>query len=397
MAQELMELVESMDAERASVRSLFQGEGTSVRSIGTRREQDAQYRVRLRETARFMADIYSGKRPLHQLKEALTTADFPLLFGDVIDRQLLANYREIPATYRQYCKRGTVADFRTVKRFAINGAESRLSVVAQQEEYPETKLTDAVFSYAVQKYGKAIPFSWEAMINDDLDALKDIPARFGRSARRTEEFFATNLFVDSNGPLAAFFSTANKNRIHTENGAASNNPPLSIAALQDAMTVLAAQVDADGEPISIDSVVLVVPPALSVVAQNILNATELWLTGVGGTAVQQVHTNNWMKGQVVGATNYYIPKIATTNGGTSWFLFADPSDSRPAIEVGFLRGHEDPEVFMKDPNSIRLGGGAATPMDGDFDTDSIRYKVRHVMGGTLIDPKAAVASNGSGS
>jgi hypothetical protein len=36
-------------------------------------------------------------------------------------------------------------------------------------------------------------------------------------------------------------------------------------------------------------------------------------------------------------------------------------------------------------------------MDGDFDTDTVEYKVRHVMGGTLMDPKAAVASNGSGS
>jgi hypothetical protein len=34
-------------------------------------------------------------------------------------------------------------------------------------------------------------------------------------------------------------------------------------------------------------------------------------------------------------------------------------------------------------------------MDGDFDTDSIEYKVRHVLGGSVIDPKFAVASNGS--
>jgi hypothetical protein len=54
-------------------------------------------------------------------------------------------------------------------------------------------------------------------------------------------------------------------------------------------------------------------------------------------------------------------------------------------------------VFFKEPNQRRLGGGASDPMDGDFDNDSIEYKIRHVFGGTLMDPKMAVASNGTGS
>jgi hypothetical protein len=41
---------------------------------------------------------------------------------------------------------------------------------------------------------------------------------------------------------------------------------------------------------------------------------------------------------------------------------------------------------------VRVGGGGVNPTDGDFDTDTAEYKVRHVLGGTLMDPKAAVAS-----
>jgi hypothetical protein len=70
---------------------------------------------------------------------------------------------------------------------------------------------------------------------------------------------------------------------------------------------------------------------------------------------------------------------------------------RPISEIGFLRGYEAPQLFMKDPDAIRVGGGAVSPLDGDFDTDSIQYKLRHVFGGTLLDTKSAVASNGSGS
>jgi hypothetical protein len=65
---------------------------------------------------------------------------------------------------------------------------------------------------------------------------------------------------------------------------------------------------------------------------------------------------------------------------------------------------------MKLPNSVSIGEGRigpgpglmpgttmANPMEGDFETDSIAYKIRHVLGGTLLDPIMAVASTGQGS
>jgi hypothetical protein len=36
-------------------------------------------------------------------------------------------------------------------------------------------------------------------------------------------------------------------------------------------------------------------------------------------------------------------------------------------------------------------------MEGDFETDAIHYKVRHVFGGVTLDPIMSVYSNGSGS
>lgn len=50
------------------------------------------------------------------------------------------------------------------------------------------------------------------------------------------------------------------------------------------------------------------------------------------------------------------------------------------MEIGFLTGHETPELFMQSPNAVRVGGGAVDPMDGDFRTDSIDWKVRYVFG-----------------
>jgi hypothetical protein len=385
---EFQEVIESIKAEEASVQKLFGGDGDRYRNV----KRSPQYLAKLGEAANFVKEVYDGKRRGWQLKEALGTSDFSNLFGDILDRALLGSYMETPQVYRNFTRIGSVPDFRTVKRFALNGSESVLSIVPQQAEYPESSVSDAAYSYTVQKYGRRIGFSWEAMVNDDLDALKSIPERFARAARRSESKFVTGLYVDANGPHASLYTVGNANKV-------TSNPVLSISALQTAYKILAAMRDADGEPIVVDAVELVVPPALQITAQNILNATQLWLdtNASAGTAQQNMVTTNWMSQKVRLSIDPYIPVVASSaNGDTSWFLHASPSVGRPALEVGFLRGHESPEIFVKAPNT-QSAGASTDPLNGDFDTDSIMYKVRHVFGGTRLDPKATVASNGSGS
>ena len=385
---EFQEVIESIRAEEASVQKLFGGDGKGYRGI----KRSPEYLGKLAEAANFVNEVYSGQRRGWQLKEALGTSDFSNLFGDILDRALLGSYMETEQVYRNFARIGSVPDFRTVKRFALNGSESVLAIVPQQAEYPESSVTDAAYSYTVQKYGRRIGFSWEAMVNDDLDALKSIPQRFARAARRSESKFVTGLYCDTSGPHASLYTVGNANKV-------TSNPVLSISALQTAYKILAAMRDVDGEPIVVDAVELVVPPALQITAQNILNANQLWLdtNASAGTAQQNLVTANWMSQKVRLSVDPYIPVVASSaNGDTSWFLFASPSVGRPALEIGFLRGHESPEIFVKAPNT-QSAGAATDALNGDFDTDSIMYKVRHVFGGTRMDPKMTVGSNGSGS
>jgi hypothetical protein len=361
-----------------------------------------------------------------RFREALSISDFPNLFGDVIDRAVLANYRETPYTWNQVAKLSTVNDFREVKRFRVDhgtgigalddslgtltGTAFSLLPVPMGGEYPEDKLTDNVFTYRVQKYGRRMPFFWETFVNDDLNALKDTPARFGRAMRRMEEYFVTKLYANNTN----FFTAGNKNTVVPTGVYTATNPPLSITALAQALTIMSQQVDPDSGPIDIEAVTLVVPPALKVTAQNILNADYFWANDQGGTlsgssSAQRLNVRNWAKNIVNLAVNYFLRIVDTTHGDTGWYLFADPNNGRPALEFGKLRGHEQPDLFMKLPNSVAIGEGIMgpgmgvvpgttnmSPMEGDFDTDSIHYKIRHVFGGTTIDPLMAVYSNGSG-
>lgn len=438
---------EGMDNSRAIDFGNSYGDGGNGSFLGERGEVGISERVmrlngikrmmyerKLHEARNLVLKALTGSRhDQFRLQEALSTSDFPNLFGDVIDRAVLANYLETPYTWNKIARAAEVQDFRPVKRFRVDGgtgllgntllsstgldSNAKLLPINQGSQYPEDSLSDAVYTYRLQKYGKRMPFTWETFIDDDLNALKDTPARFGRGARRSEEYFVTQLFANN----ATFFSNANKNIVNNTNvgDSGGNNPALTITALQRALIVMMNQVDTTGQPISIEAVTLAVPPSLKTIAMNILNTDYVWMADQGGTTIQnaalsaittgqQMHAMNWAKNIVSLAVNYYLPIVDTTHGKTGWYLFANPDNGRPAIEFGRLRGHTSPELFMKLPNSVAIGEGtmdggsfpgstSANPMDGDFDTDSINYKIRHVFGGATEDPIQAVYSNGSGS
>jgi hypothetical protein len=395
------EAIEAIEVENASVQRMF---GPSAgRNIAIKRRNDPAYITHLGEAGRFLAQVLDGRKSLDMFKEAMTTSDFPQLFGDIISRQTLATYEHWPVTWPAVAKKVLVRDFRDNKLYPpALGGDQRLEVVPEATNYPEKPITEqAPVTFTVKKYGRRLAFTFEAMLNDDLDMLRDMPQRLARAARRTEEREVTEQYVGTAGPHASLYTSGNANIINTSNGAAATNPPLSIAGLQDAFTVLGNQVDEEGEPIMVESVTLVVPPALEVTARNILSATELRFDTISPGATSGVNqgltTQNWMRGRVNLQVNPYIPLIATSNDHTTWFLFANPNVSRPAILAAFLRGYDQPQVLIREPNAITPGGGRVDPMDGDFDTDAIQYRVRHILTAARLDGKATVASNGSGS
>ena len=422
-------------------------EGRAVGYGGGFRGTPQQYREAVRWTQQTITKAMRGDRwAALRLQEALTTSDFGTLFGDVIDRSVLANYQETPYSWSAYCKRADIMNFKQANIFRVDRGAAVLdgpilpnsygasgsgpTGLAQVTEYPQRPRVASKYTDQLYKFGARMDFAWETILNDDLDALKDTPALFGRAARRTEESRATKLYASSTGPNTTFFSTANKNVVTAAVLPELNslyglpdNPTLSITALQAAMVIMMNQKDLDGEPISIEGAVLVVPPSLKITAMNILAATQVFMNDSGGTlaslgsgatasaaSAQRLLTANWAKSIVEMAVNYYLPVVVTTGsvGQTNWYLFSSPSNGRPALQQSFLRGHESPELFMKLPNSVSIGEGRmgpgpgitpgtmnANPMDGDFEADTIAYKVRHVLGGTLLDPIMAVASKGT--
>lgn len=333
---------------------------------------------------------YTPKKRAYIMESgAESTSDFPILFGTILDRQLLAKYKIQTPAWRSYVKVGTQQDFRANNIIGLFGLQSGLSAVPELGEYKAGKLIEGRVANTVKKYGRVFPLSWEALINDDLGAFSDVADRLANAALRTEYRAVTNLIAIAAGPNTAVFGNA----VTAIDGATVDNydtQPLSAGTLFDTYVAMANQNDIDGEPVMIDGVVLVVPPAKYKAALEATSAAALIATGVGNAAARQTSANVTANLNIDIVVNPYLPIIDTTTGNTAWYLFAKLSNGA-ALQMNYLRGHEAPEIVMRSSNKVTLGGGPVSPMEGNFEQDSMQWRVRHVLGGSPIDPRMAYA------
>lgn len=358
------------------------------------------YLKRLAECRDFLKAIKSGDVSSHVLLEVLSTSDFPILFGDIMDLRMLGFYKQTNPTWRSYAQRGTVPDFRQTRIVQLDGLQSPLYSTGKKAELETVKYDNDIdetgYTTQVQVYERGVAFNWRMLIDRRGNFLNQLPMLLNRAAVRTEEKFATDLFVDSGGPNSTFFSNTHANLINTTNGATSNNPALSIQGLRDALNVLYRQTDSGADPIMIDAVTLVVPPLLKTTALEILKSFQLEIVPATSALGTRYTTPPWVNDFGL-AVNWYLPIVDTSaNRHTTWYVFANPNENRPAMEVTFLEGYENPSLWQKAPNTQRLGGGI-DPLLGDFEDSSIHQKIMHIIGGTLLDFKVAAVSNGSGS
>jgi len=352
------------------------------------------YEQKLKETIDLLSNAQGLPSHKHEylLKEALTTSDFPYLFGDVLDRQVLAQYKATESTWKKYIKTSTVPRvFPQIGgyRFAISGGDQRLAEVAEKGEYLASDRSEAKYTLYVKKYGRQFDISLETMINDDLGALKNTPMLFAKAALRTEQYLAINQYASDTGTHAAgnLYDDATAGEI---NGSVNL---LTIAHLEEGLEAMASWTDAGGSPIMNRAKYLVVPPALEMTARQILtSATKQWMElGGAGGPLPYPTTNVVAQMGLELIVEPWLPICDdNTDGDTSWYLFADPNDIA-ALEAGFLRGHERPEICMKASDKVTIGGGAIGPMSGDFATDNIFYRVRHFFGITELDWRATYA------
>lgn len=355
-----------------------------------RRQYSPQMLAAMDQADRLLESVFHDGNPRAAvaLKEALSTSDlFKSATGAVLDQQLLAAYQQQQPQWAQFATRTTVRNFKPKRLVDILGGRSSLSRVPELTEYPGADYKTREYFIQVAKFGRMFGFSWEALLNDDLDELRTIPNAFATAAALTEENAALALIADlsTGAPNTAFFKDYSG-----LDPAGPNTTPATAAltteSLAAGITAVKSRKDPEGNLVAPGRLVLVVGPALEMQARQILSATEIRMTSGNRTSVMP----NYLAGAVDLVVHNRLP-------GNAWFLLPAPTEARPALAVAFLTGYETPDIRQKANQGTRVGGGAIGADEGDFDVDGIYYRCRHVVGAGTVDPLHTYASTGAGS
>ena len=290
---------------------------------------------------------------LGRFAESLDSTSFASVLGDAITRRLIADYRapNLYSGWRQCMSVVPVNDFRTQHRTRFGGY-GNLPTVAQGDPYTSlTSPTDEEATYAITKRGGTEDLTIEMVANDDVGAIRRIPTNLSRAALRTLGTFAWD-FVRTNPTL--YDSVAFFHATHANLGSAA----LDATALAAARLRMLKQTEAGSAArLGIGPRYLAVPPDLEYTALDLFRiiTTVSEKTALQGLALAVLSVWYW-------------------TDVTDWAVAADPLDI-PSIEVGFLNGNEEPELFVQDQPNV----GAM------FSNDKLTYKIRHIYGGQVVN------------
>lgn len=340
---------------------------------------------------------WSSRRWAAELEEAVTTTQFPYVFGTILNRQLLASYKIFTADWRKFVKEDSaLVDFRSKRYFKVLGNDQVLAPVPMSGQYLEAAVSTAYYDLDPIKYGRIFGITFESIINDSLGAFNDIPERFANAVIRTENRKVTETYSSASGPNSGLFGAPITD---VDNGQVTNKGTdvLSVATLQRACENIMSQVDVNGEPILARAAVLVVPPALEMTARNILGSQTL-LTATGESKTILIGNQNVVAQlSLTLVVDPYLQVVdVSANKKTTWYVFADPMQGA-AITMGRVRGYENPEICMRASNKMLVGGGMADVMSGSFENDQVQTRVRSIFGLKAMDPRFCWANDGTGS
>lgn len=341
------------------------------------------------------------------LKEAISTSDFPSVFTDIKNAQLQAKYalESEQGLWRKVARKISVPNFLPQSFIdlgwddaafdnilATNGGHKTvkggLPNVPEGTEYPTAfKLYSSEEQLEIRKAGARIPFTFEAIINDQWSIVDDLPQWLLRTALDSEDIEVTSLLVDAedgDGLNAAYFNASNGNLVKF-----GTNADGVVALTRD--TLKAALKQANGyktgvnsnRPVRFSKFALVVPAALEDTAREIVAGPRQFVVTDGN--LQYTETFEFGANFEI-VVDPWLDRINTVSGDTNWFVVPYAGEGvRTALGLGFLNGHDRPELRVHNETGLYLGGGAVPVREGSFLNDTWELRIRHIYGGVALN------------
>ena len=293
----------------------------------------------------FIVDHIRRSYPAMRFLETMSVTDFAqYLTVDVLDRQLWGRWAITTIPNQALVKMETLRDFRTVKRFEVNGGVKPFRKQINPAEPPIQRALTPVnpITYSPDLYQGEMSVNWRAIVSDDMGIFKAMTDQLGDSWRLTKWQAISQLFADANGPNANLYSDANANILKESLGASRDNPPLDFQGLIDGRKILGKKLSPDGFPIMFTGpLYLVYGPGLAQTAEALVKATSADISVGGGTTNAQGFPSqrlrvdpSYITGGLTLVEDKFLPLITTTGTVADtmcgcWFTILLLSRGRP--------------------------------------------------------------------
>lgn len=374
----------------------------------------AEYNTRVDQITDWLAAASKGNYTAQaNLKESLSTSDFPAVFTDIKNAQLQARYALVENRFWQkLARKVTVPNFLPQSFIdlgwddsafdnilATNGGKrtipGALPNVPEGTEYPTAfKLFSSNEQLAIRKSGARIPFTFEAIINDQWNIVNDLPTWLLRTALDSEDIEVSELLTDGDGVNSAYFNAPNGNLLkfgaNVDGQAAFTRDTLK-AALKQANSHKTGP--NNNRPVKFSKFAVVVSSAMYQDAIDIVNGPKTFTVTDGN--LQYIETFDFgVAFEIV--ENSWLDVIDATHGSTAWYVVPFAGEgARTALGLGFLIGHEAPELRVHNQTGLYLGGGDVPVREGSFLNDAWELRIRHIYGGVALNGGiGTVASSG---
>ncbi len=283
------------------------------------------------------------------IKAAFSTVSVPGILSNVANKKLLQAYEAQPIIATRLCTTGDLTDFKENQRFRLTDIGD-LQPVGADGEIKDGGVGEEMATNQLDTYAKKFCLTRKMIINDDLGAFLKVPTSMGnRAARLVDQLFFKRLLANpTTTDGKALFSSGHKNLL---TGASS---ALSADSLKKGIQLFMDQTFADGQPISVEPSILLVPTALKFLATELTKGATFMMSG--GTEQTIRPTINVIADQNLNVVSSPYLGNAKYPGSSeaSWYLFGRPG-TVDTFEIGYLKGKRTPTVERGDLDFNVLG------------------------------------------
>ena len=290
------------------------------------------------------------------VREALTgTGAFPGILSNVAHKSMAQAYQSAPTTYQFWTAQGSNSDFKDATRYRLSEADT-LEKLNESGEFQAGGVTEGAAKTSIATYGRMFSLTRQAIINDDMGALQQLPAIYGAAARRMINKMVYKM-LQSNPKVegAQLFHADHKNLCAED---------ISIEGLAKMKAAMAKQKNIKGaEYLNIQPAFIICPVELEVQAAQLISSV---VDPTKANATPNPFANKM--------TVISEPELEDAKA----FYLAAAAGIAPTIEVTSLNGNLTPTMERAE----------------QFDTLGIKWRIYMDVGVNLLDYRGIQKSTG---